>query len=132
MNKTLLRNLTGLILLVAAIIFTVILLFSVKDPEFEQITKDGVYVVGQASDIKSNTKSSSIFVFNYKYKGMEYKFHIGDVGSRYAKGDLIFIKISASRPEFSTHSEFSFPPPGPCITYESSPPEGWKEIPACK
>ena len=131
-NSTVFKNLLGLILVIGSIVFTIILLFSVETKEAKQIKKDGVYVVGRATSIGQRRKSSADFIYTYRYKGAEYKFEIGDVASFFKKGELVFLKISASNPEYCNYSERKFPRPGPCITFETQPAEGWKEIPTCK
>ena len=70
--STIFKNLLGLILVVGAIVFTVILLFFAETKEEKQVKKDGVYVVGRVTSLSAKSKSTVDIIIKYRYKGLEY------------------------------------------------------------
>jgi hypothetical protein len=123
------KGIAGLMIAVFAIIgFVVFLIIQYRD--VKQIEKDGVYVVGKITSSTSR-KNGRSFTFTYVYKGNAYETALLAPTYKYKEGDLKFIRISSSNPSNSMFGD-DYPQPGPCITFENAPAEGWKEIPECK
>ncbi|WP_127129658.1 hypothetical protein [Pseudoflavitalea rhizosphaerae] len=95
-----------------------------------QIKKDGIYVVGKNTS-STSSKSGRSYYFTYVLNGSEYEKILTDVSNKYKEGDIVFFQVSSSEPSKSIWND-DFPRPGPCITFETAPPDGWKEIPVCK
>ncbi|MGN6418171.1 MAG: hypothetical protein ACTHMC_11805 [Pseudobacter sp.] len=95
-----------------------------------KVKKEGVYVVAKVVSFEKRS-NGRIFHFLYNFKQQQYSFSIKALGSEYSIGDLVFVRIAPSDPNAWLYDEEA-PRPGICFNYESSPPEGWKEIPTCK
>lgn len=123
------KTLLGLLLIIGFVIY-LIFSFITEGKKMSRVKKDGVYVVARVESFEKRN-NGRIFHYQYSYKEEEYTFSIKALGSEYSIGDLVFVLVSASNPNENYYDEDD-PRPGPCITYENSPPEGWKEIPICK
>ena len=120
------------IILLLVVVFGIIgfaVLIINRSANVKKIKEDGVYVLGKNTS-SMTWKNGRAFDFMYVYKGVVYETSVIAPAYAYSEGDLIFVRISPSDPSKNTRG--NYPRPGPCITFDAQPAEGWKEIPTCK
>ncbi|OQP38772.1 hypothetical protein A4H97_18820 [Niastella yeongjuensis] len=90
------------------------------------IEKDGVYVVGYIPEA-SSVKNGVSYTCYYKYNKESYRANYKDIRGL-KKGDLMFFRISSSKPSVWRAPDIPVPP---CIKLENMPDTGWKQLSKC-
>jgi hypothetical protein len=123
------KNIKKYIVLILLALFTLFLII-VNLIGNAKINKDHVYVIGIITDASFSSRGTTndyhYYYFNKKYNG-----RTTSIGWHKKINDLFFLKILPSDPSIGGIEDTPVPS---CLTMESVPKEGWKEIPkdTCK
>ena len=92
----------------------------------EKINQNGVYVLGQVTEVSEYKSGSSMYKYEYYFRHTKYQSQMSG-GFLGRAGSLFFVKLIPDSPLNHTVLEFNHVPNK--LTLDSVPENGWKILP---